>query len=421
MSSKAHSIQIDASAHCQLACPSCPTASGATAEALKPGHLSPTTFAAFLDAHPQICDVELSNYGEMFLNPKLSELLRIAFDRNVVIHADNGVNLNHASSETLESLVRYRVRSMTVSIDGASPETYSKYRVKGDFDRVISHIRQINDFKRRHRSAFPLLAWQFIVFGHNEHEIDSAKRLAAELQMAFKPKISWDDQVSPIRDPRLVQIQTGLPATREEHYRASGTDYTRSICYQLWRAPVLNWDGRVLGCCRNFWGDFGANAFQEGLVASLETPLLQQAREALMGRGPMDPRIPCATCDQFLTIQRDGRWIMPKEVESDVQSSVLTSIQPEPGPSPATHVDIFVVPGHQVDKLLLARPPRAQRLQLGVNLGALVYLPPGDYTICALPKQLDPAYRKHYPPIPPVTMPITLEPRPIVQEFKIAM
>src|ERR1700735_3935103 len=101
MPSPVRTIQIDASAHCQLACPSCPTASGATAPAMRPGHLDPASFRSLLDANPHLTDVELSNYGEMFLNPKLPDLLRIAFDRGVIIHADNGVNLNHASAETL--------------------------------------------------------------------------------------------------------------------------------------------------------------------------------------------------------------------------------------------------------------------------------------------------------------------------------
>lgn len=421
MSSAARTIQIDASAHCQLACPSCPTASGATRAAMNPGHLNPASFEALLDANPHLTDVELSNYGEMFLNPKLTDLLRIAHDRGVVIHADNGVNLNHASAETLESLVRYRVRSMTVSIDGASPESYAQYRRKGDFDRVIGHLHQINEYKRKYHSAFPLLTWQFIVFGHNEHEIDAAKQLAAELRMRFKPKISWDDDFSPISDPKLVQIRTGLHATREDHYRATGAAYTRAICHQLWTAPVLNWDGRVMGCCRNFWGDFGANAFEEGLAASLETPQLQQAREALMGRAKMDPQIPCATCDLFLTMERDGNWITPQEVAPPAASHILTSIVPVAGTSPATHVDIFITPGHEVNRLLLARPPQAARIQLGLNQGILVSLPVAEYLVYALPKQLDPAYRKHYPPLPPMTMPIVLGERPIVQEYQIPL
>jgi hypothetical protein len=94
-----------------------------------------------------------------------------------------------------------------------------------------------------------------------------------------------------------VQIRTSLHATRDEHYRNTGEEYTRSICHQLWNAPVLNWDGRVAGCCRNFWGDFGANAFRDGLAASLQTPKLLQARQALISRAAMGLDIPCTTCD----------------------------------------------------------------------------------------------------------------------------
>lgn len=413
-------VVIDASAHCQLACPSCPTASGATRAALRPGHLDPVRFAALLDANPQIAEIELSNYGEMFLNPRLIELLRTAWEREVSITADNGVNLNHANCETLEALIRYRVRGLTVSIDGASPETYARYRVKGDFHRVVSNIRQINDFRREHRSMFPLLTWQFIVFGHNEHEIEAARRMAAELGMGFKPKISWDDDFSPVRDSQLVQLQAGIHATRAEHYRAKGTDFARSICHQLWRSPVLNWDGRMLGCCRNFWGDFGSNAFEDGLSTSLASEKIENARQALMGRAPMDGQAPCASCDLYLTMKQDGNWIQPQEVAVP-ESAVLFGVVPVRGTSEATHTDIFPAPGHRVDPLLLARPPRAQRVELGAQIGTLFVLRPGDYTICVLPRRLDPSYRRKFPAMAPVTVPVTVRARPVAQQIAVEL
>ena len=45
----------------------------------------------------------------------------------------------------------------------------------------------------------------------------------------------------------------------------------QEICHQLWDAPQINWDGKILGCCRNFWGDFGGNAFTEGLFQSVNS------------------------------------------------------------------------------------------------------------------------------------------------------
>lgn len=413
-------IQIDASAHCQLACPSCPTASGATRPAMGAGHLDPTAFEALLEENAALREVELSNYGEMFLNPKLSEIMRIAFEHGVVLHADNGTNLNHASEETLEALVRYRFRSLTVSIDGASPEAYSRYRIKGDFERVIENIKKINYYKRTRGSGFPLLTWQFIVFGHNEHEIEAARALAAKLGMSFRPKISWDDDFSPVRDPKLVQLQTGLPASRKAHYQATGTEYMRGICYQLWTAPVLNWDGRLMGCCRNFWGEFGGNVFTTGLTAGLAASKIPAARQALMGKTEMDASAPCATCDLYLGMQRDGNWISRAEIErAGAKPEVLISIVVDPGDSPATHVDVFAMPGHQINPLLFVRPASAQRFEIGVSYSIMGRLMPGKYTVYALPKQLDPAYRKHYPALPPATMTIQLKDRPVAQEFTI--
>lgn len=416
-------IQIDASAHCQLACPCCPTASGETRKAMSAGHLDPAKLERLLDANPQVADVELSNYGEMFLNPKLAEILRIAFERRVVLHADNGTNLNHAPAEILEALVRYRFRSLTVSIDGASPEAYSRYRIKGDFERVIGNIEKLNSFKRKHLSGFPILTWQFIVFGHNQHEIEAAKGRAAKLGMRFKPKLSWDDDFSPIQDGKLVQIQAGLPASRKQFHQATGTEYMRPICYQLWFSPVLNWDGRLTGCCRNFWGEFGGNAFEDGLSGSLSASRIPSARRALMGKEAMDPQSPCVDCEQYLSMQHSGKWISQAELDRAEKDhgGVAVGMVVDPGDSPATHVDLFVGPGHEVNRMLLARPPAAQRFEIGTSYSAYVKLGPGKYTIYALPKQLDPSFRKHYPALPPVTVAIEVTERPIAQEFVVRL
>ncbi len=418
----AKTIQIDASSHCQLACPSCPTADGSTHPTLGAGHLSLANFTALLDANPAIEDVELSNYGEMFLNPALPEILRAGFERGVLLHADNGVNLNLLRPDALDALIRYRFRSLTVSIDGASAETYTQYRRKGDFDRVIDNIRRINDEKRRHRTGFPILTWQFIVFGHNEHEIAAARKLAAELGMGFRAKLSWDDGVSPIRNRELVQIALGTPnITRADHYASTGTAYLRGICHQLWRAPVLNWDGRLTGCCRNFWGDFGVNAFDAGLEAALASERFQYAKQMLMGRAEARPDIPCTTCDLYQTMQSDGRWISREEIPP-FSSKILLSVFVDPGASEATHADLFLYAGHKPNRVALADPPPSIRFEIGKSFSALLQVPgPGDYTLCALPRRIDPAFRKHYPPLDPVTKAVTVPARPTAQDLSIQL
>ena len=267
-------------------------------------------FRQLIDENPSLTRVELSNFGEVLLNPHLLRILEYASSKAVSITFSNGVNLNHATDELLEGLVKYRVRHITCSIDGASSETYRMYRIRGNFDNVIQHIEQINHFKREYRSEFPQLTWQFVVFGHNEHEIPAAREIAVRLGMGFYTKISWDAKLSPIRNREFVRAQTGeRAATRQEYEQIYGRQYLSSICHQLWDDPQINWDGKNLGCCRNFWGDFGGNAFIDGLRACFNHEKMHYARAMLLGRKPPRDDIPCSTCVVYLSRQNHSDWI----------------------------------------------------------------------------------------------------------------
>jgi MoaA/NifB/PqqE/SkfB family radical SAM enzyme len=293
-------VRLEASSHCQLRCPSCPTTSRAIHPTVGSGFLHFDDFKRLLDQNPSLERIELSNYGEIFLNPYLLRILELAYERGVALSAGNGVNLNNVRPEVLEGIVKYRLRFMSCSIDGASEETYSVYRVRGKFAQVIDNIKAINEFKRRYRSPVPVLRWQFVVFGHNEQELPAARVMARELAMEFNAKLSWDAEFSPVRDSERVAAATGTgAANRDEYQRQHGVDYMQHICHQLWDNPQINWNGKVLGCCRNFWGDFGGNAFRDGLEASLNNEKIAYARDMLLGRAPARDDLPCTTCDSI--------------------------------------------------------------------------------------------------------------------------
>ena len=301
-------LRIEGSSMCQLKCPSCPNASDAIYPAIGRGYLKVSDFRTLLEQNPGIRDVELSNYGEIFLNPDLMEILKVAHDHRVGMRADTGANLNTATPEQLEGIVRYRLRSLSVSLDGASPETYGRYRVNGDYERVIGHIRMISEFKKSYRSRYPFLTWQFIVFGHNETEIHRARRMARDLGMKFKLKLSWDEDFSPIHDPERVRQEVGY-ASRSEYRQLHGIDLGHDICHMLWDQPQINWDGRVLGCCRNFWGEFGGDAFADGLQRVLNSQRMLAARRMLTGMGEVRADVPCASCEIYHDRVRTGRFV----------------------------------------------------------------------------------------------------------------
>jgi MoaA/NifB/PqqE/SkfB family radical SAM enzyme len=311
-------VALDASTACQLKCPSCPTASGAVGKSLGTGFLKFEHFKAFLDDHAWVSQIELSNWGEVFLNPELPQILAYAYHRHVALTIDNGANLNHARAEALDALVKYRLRRLSCSIDGASQDTYAVYRVRGNFDRVIDNLKTINRLKRAYRSPYPALQWQFVAFGHNQREIGKARAMAKELAMTFYCKLSWDDlygaAFSPVTDRELIKTETGLGvADRREYEEQHGRNYIGAACRQLWLSPHINVDGRLLGCSINHWGDYG-NVFDKGLEACLTSEKLAYAKAMLMGEKRARTDIPCTHCTVYRSMLRHDSWVQPDEV-----------------------------------------------------------------------------------------------------------
>ena len=77
------------------------------------GYLRFESFQQVVEANPHLTHIELSNYGEMFLNPQLHDIVRYAHERGISLTADGGVNLNTIKDERLfEALVKYRFYSM---------------------------------------------------------------------------------------------------------------------------------------------------------------------------------------------------------------------------------------------------------------------------------------------------------------------
>ena len=115
-------VRLEASSFCQLRCPSCPTTAGAIHPAIGSGFLKFKDFQKMVDLNPQLKSIEIANYGEVFLNPQLVDILEYAHRKGVAIRIGVGANLNNVRQKMLEALVKYKVRTLSCFIDGASPE-----------------------------------------------------------------------------------------------------------------------------------------------------------------------------------------------------------------------------------------------------------------------------------------------------------
>lgn len=117
-------LRVEACTLCQLRCAGCSFQRNRHAD-LGGGWLKFDDFSQLVDENPYIREIELSNWGEIFLNPHLVQIMRYAHEKGVKLTARNGVNFNTASEEQLRALVESEFRALSLSIDGASQQVYA--------------------------------------------------------------------------------------------------------------------------------------------------------------------------------------------------------------------------------------------------------------------------------------------------------
>ncbi len=307
--------RLDASSLCQLECVGCPVRQRHGRPFIGRGVMAPRDFARFIEHNPQIRVIELGNSGEAFLNPDLPVLLRLAADKGLTTRIAEGTNLNDASVEALEALVTCRVMTLRVAMDGVTQETYARYRIGGMLSKVIVNVQKINEFKKKHGSDRPRLILQFVPFGHNEHELNKAIVLARMLDMDLDFKLNLFPDRFPLRGADALTRLIGY-SDKDSYMKKTGRVYMREICLQFWRAPQVNWDGRLLGCSANTRVSFADDVLGSSFAREINNDSMRYARRMLMGEVPPRQDMPCVGCESFADFQRYDQWFRPDDIRA---------------------------------------------------------------------------------------------------------
>jgi MoaA/NifB/PqqE/SkfB family radical SAM enzyme len=153
--------------------------------------------------------------------------------------------------EDLERIVESGLNHIRVSLDGASEESYAKYRVGGHFQQVFSNLNTLIDIRNRCRSSFPIIEWQFLVMRHNEHEIPQVRKFADELGVdlvTFGAIGLGEAPYDGTYDQTLAE--EWLPRHHPQYRHRYGTEsFYDGPCFFLWESVTINWDGGVAPCC----------------------------------------------------------------------------------------------------------------------------------------------------------------------------
>jgi len=133
------------------------------------------TFKVGLDKLlPQLEHLTLYAWGEPFLNADVFRCIRYAHANHVTTQLSTNMNLY--TEDHGRRLVEAGLDNLVVSCDGLTQETYERYRVGGQLSKVVEGVENLARLRQSRHSATPRIEMQFIVFRHNEHEMEEYKR-----------------------------------------------------------------------------------------------------------------------------------------------------------------------------------------------------------------------------------------------------
>ncbi|HLC22537.1 MAG TPA: radical SAM protein [Candidatus Nanoarchaeia archaeon] len=240
------SLFIEPTNICNLKCPLCPTGNNSVPKSK--GYMQFDHFKHVIDTlGPTALSVTLWNYGEPFLNKQSFDMIRYAKLKGLkVITSTNGFVFKN--KENIDRIIDSGLDEIIFAVDGASAETYNKYRINGNFDELIEGIKLLAEEKKRRKSFFPYMSMQFIIMKNNEHEVEDIQKLAKEIgvdELILKTVYLFND---------AEMAEKYLPHNKKysRYLTDEGVACKTSIrpgCDGLWIGVNINYDGTIVPCC----------------------------------------------------------------------------------------------------------------------------------------------------------------------------
>lgn len=238
-------FSVEPTTSCNLRCPQCP--SGLRSFTRETGSLELETYKTIIDQLYRTSGyITLYFQGEPYLNKNFNAIVNYAFQKKM--YTATSSNAHYFTKENAENVIKSGLDRLIISIDGIDQETYSKYRIGGSIDKVIKGTQALVEAKKNLKSKTPHIIWQFIVFRHNEHQLEDIKKMAAEVDV---------DELS-IKTAQIYEFETGndLIPTNENYSRykkdENGYRFKNKLlnhCWKLWSSCVFTWNGQVVPCC----------------------------------------------------------------------------------------------------------------------------------------------------------------------------
>ncbi len=287
-------LWIELTSNCNYRCIMCPNKDLSKEDK---GFMDLDLYKKIVDeASAFIFDVNLAHRGESLLHPHLVEAIGYAKKKKIFtrLHTNGSLLSENLSKEILKA----GLDRISFSFDGFDKETYEKIRIGGNFERTVANIIRFLEIKKEARTKRPLTNIEVIDFGSQDK------------QGFPEAKDRFLRQFSELPLDSFVQKDMHNWAGRIEKERR-GKRY--SICPFPWNALIIYWNGEVLPCTQDFFGEFiVGNVKNSSLIEIWNGEEMRFLRKNLSEESIKELKA-CSRCDRvwregFLGVPREYLW-----------------------------------------------------------------------------------------------------------------
>lgn len=251
-------IQFELSSHCNSKCPQCPRYDmfGYVHKDLNITHLKSNIIKKLpLEKMKNLKNISFcGNFGDPLMHPELDDIICFFNKQNISI----STNASLRNKKWWYALGKNNNLIVKFCIDGIGKE-HELYRRNTSYKKIIENAKSFIQ-------AGGTALWQFIVFQHNEHQIDKARKLSEELgfkkiEFMYSDRFDNDRTWKVYDDGKyLYDLQKSSQQTtlRENLNAPAGEKYWKSLYKDkgeiscIWskqKIIYIHSDGLVYPCC----------------------------------------------------------------------------------------------------------------------------------------------------------------------------
>ncbi len=220
-------IALESTAKCNLYCPMCPR----SIYTFDNENMDLELYRKIIqDCKDYVEFIWPYGIGEPMIHPNIFEMIRITRDAGV--RSGMSTNATLMDDRRADLLLDSGLDYVILAFDGASKETYEKYRTGATFEKTRENILNFLQKKIDRKSSIYVVL-QMVMLKDNEHETDAYREL-------------WD--IPGVDEVRFKRDETRMDGAMIPDADLKGQ--RRNPCHLLWRGPMyVRYDGVAFPCC----------------------------------------------------------------------------------------------------------------------------------------------------------------------------